>query len=573
MKITQRICLLLSALLTFGIFAQDDDDPVIRAMKDEMQRSMNELQMDDSPKPYFIAYTIFDNSFADEQYTLGTAMRNVSQRNRYVRVELRVGSYELDNTNYRPRGNRPTVITQYVPVSDDYEEVRRSLWRATDTVYKNAAQNYSSKLTALENRSDKELDNDFTQEEPFVLTADGEADLEGVNLEALKDTALALSAMFLDYPEIYTSLVSATVAKRRMIYVNSEGSFFDINEERCRTRTVAFTQAVDGTEHQDYSTEYSINCNDVASYDEMQPKVQAMIERLTALREAESPDDVYNGPVLFEGQAAAEIVRSFLLPRLSATRLPISDDPRSDAMLNRNPFLDRIGRRVISADVNVYNDSTLSEFNGFPLVGKYSVDQQGVPAQRTTLIEGGRLQTLLTSRAPVDEFNKSSGSSRLGGYGMPSNILVLPNEEAGLTKEQMMEEMNVLIDDYGLEYGLVIRKLANPAELVYGNRTSYVLEAYKVYPDGREVLVPSIEIAGFTDRSLRDRMLRDIVAISQDVELTNTVYGGGGVWSALISIASPSLLFEELTVPKMRPVSPKPPVVPHPATDGSALSN
>jgi predicted Zn-dependent protease len=133
----------------------------------------------------------------------------------------------------------------------------------------------------------------------------------------------------------------------------------------------------------------------------------------------------------------------------------------------------------------------------------------------------------------------------------------------------MQEEMEFLMQDYGVEYGIVVRRLANQAELAFGNRTSNVLEAYKVYPDGREELLPVIEITGYNDRTLRD-----IVAVSKDVSRYDTIYGySGGAWVTPISIVSPSILIEELTVRKMRPISPKPPVVPHPYAEPAALSN
>ncbi len=558
--------------LGFSAFAQASQDagPIVQAMRDELHRSMTELQLEESPQPYYIAYTVRDNSQLLESFYLGTSVRADKTNSRTVRVEVRVGSYDLDNRNYRPRVNRSATITHPLPITDDYEELRRAIWRATDLAYKNAAQNYAAKLTAMESRRSDDPAPDFSIEESFQFVRPAQLNIDKINLDSVREPARELSSAFSNSPDIFTSVVAASAAKRRRIYVNSEGSFHDYVEQQCRIRTLAFTQMLDGTEIQDYSNEYSIDCASLPPMAEMQRRVRALISRMTNMRSAESFGDVYNGPILYEGQAAAQIFRRFLLPRLMAVRVPMTDDARSDSQRSRNPFLDKIGARVVSAKIDVINDPTLTEFNGQPLLGHYVVDRQGIPARRTLLVEEGRLKTLLTTRSPVDEFDKSTGSSRTGGSAMPGNVLILPKEGEGWTDEEIRVEMSSLLDDYGLDYGIVVRRLANRAELAFGNRTSVVLEAYKVFADGREVLVPAMEITGYSDRTLRD-----IVAVSQEIQQYDTVYGSGsGAWVTPISIIAPSsLLIEELTARRMRPISPKPPVVPHPSVDSTAVTN
>lgn len=569
MKVIPAFVALFAAFLTSNAIAAQSDDVIVSALNDELKRSMNELQLENAPKPYFVAYTVFDNTQYRESFFLGTSVRDDRSQARTLRVEVRVGSYELDNRNYAPRANRSSAITRDLPVTDDYEEIRRVIWRATDAAYKNAVQNFASKKTALENRRQEDSMADFTIEFPYRHDSGSETEFESIDLHVVRSPARKLSEIFRSAPEIYTSVVIATGAKRRRVFVNSEGSFHDIYEQQCRIRTMAFTQSDDGTELQDYSTEYSTDCANFSPMSDMESRVQGMIDRLRNLRIAQPPDDVYIGPVMFEGQAASEIFRRLLIPRLLAIRVPMTDNPRSDSMRPRNPFLDKIGARVISAKIDVINDPTLDTFEGNPLLGHYEVDRQGVPAERTQLIDGGRLKTLLRTRSPVDDFTRSTGSSRSGGGAIPGNVFLFPEDGEGLSDEEMQEEMEFLMQDYGVEYGIVVRRLANRSELAFGNRTSNVLEAYKVFPDGREELLPVIEITGFNDRTLRD-----IVAISNSVNRYDTVFGNsGGPWVTPISIVSPSILIEELTVRKMPPISPKPPVVPHPYAEPAALSN
>ncbi|MCK7506058.1 MAG: metallopeptidase TldD-related protein [Desulfobacterales bacterium] len=64
------------------------------------------------------------------------------------------------------------------------------------------------------------------------------------------------------------------------------------------------------------------------------------------------------------------------------------------------PFLTRIGNRVLPESFTVKDTPSMTRFGALPVGGAYAVDDEGVLAQDVTLVEGGRLRTLLTSRTP-----------------------------------------------------------------------------------------------------------------------------------------------------------------------------
>ena len=78
------------------------------------------------------------------------------------------------------------------------------------------------------------------------------------------------------------------------------------------------------------------------------------------------------------------------------------------------PFLTRIGLRVLSDSFSVSDTPSLKEFDGQPVAGAYVVDDEGVPAKDVTLVEKGRLVTLLTSRTPQKNLLQSNGHGRSG---------------------------------------------------------------------------------------------------------------------------------------------------------------
>ena len=57
---------------------------------------------------------------------------------------------------------------------------------------------------------------------------------------------------------------------------------------------------------------------------------------------------------------------------------------------------------------------SLKEFDGRPVAGAYIVDDEGVRPKDVTLVEKGRLVTLLTSRTPQKNLLQSNGHGRGG---------------------------------------------------------------------------------------------------------------------------------------------------------------
>ena len=70
------LCLLLSAFcLLVSELARAQDDVVLRAMRDELARSMQQLQLEKLEKPYFIAYRVQEKNTADVMASFGALLR------------------------------------------------------------------------------------------------------------------------------------------------------------------------------------------------------------------------------------------------------------------------------------------------------------------------------------------------------------------------------------------------------------------------------------------------------------------------------------------------------------------
>ena len=392
-------------------------------------------------------------------------------------------------------------------------------------------------------------------------------------MEALaRDVSTAFDGM----QHVFVSEVRAEMEREQLTYLNSEGSSFTRLDPSVSIRILAGTQAEDGTALEDSISAYGRSRDDLPENETLIGRARGLSERLRDLREANYLDR-YSGPVLFEGQAAAELVRRVLLPRLLASKAPIADDPRSGRSNSQggNPFLDKLGARVLPRFLGVVNDPTLDKHDQTLLLGGYAVDDEGVPARETVLVQRGILKTLLATRNPVPGVSASTGSRRSAGPA-PSNLFIIP--EAGLESDKIQSELLALVQELDLEFGIIVRHIGNPQGRISAQRRGPrgsggqgqigPVVAYKVFPDGREELIRQADLIGVTESSFRD-----VVAASTTSFVHSTTFLAGTSSfsgftnlrrSSMTSLVVPSLLFEDITLRRPRGNIPRPPVVPHP---------
>ena len=546
-------------------------DPLGRAMRDELARSMTELRLDTLPKPYFVAYRLDDVETAEAAATLGSLVRGRDSRTRHLRVELRVGDYEFDNTNFVGMGGGPAFSMlaglrggALLPLDDQYQEIRRQLWLATDGAYKRAVEQLAQKRAALQNQTRTEQLPDFAKEPPAVITDVVPAPpLDRAAAEAL---VRGLSAAFRAFPEVYSSGVSWSAGVARTRYLNSEGSAFTRSSPWLVLGIQASTQAVDGMPLGDAIAFYGGTPSDLPTRESLLDSVRALATRLTRLRQTPVAE-LYNGPVLFEGDAAAELFNELFAPRLVASRRPIAGNPMMEQFAARaeTPFLDQIGGRVLPTFLSAVDNPTLTSFEGH-FIGGYHVDDDAVPARETRLVDHGILKTLLSTRVPVRGIAHSSGN-RWGAGPVVSNLVV--TVDSGASDQALRADLLKRAAAGGRGYAIVVRRLANATIGDMGDDDSdtpalHAAVAVKLFPDGHEEPIRNASVSGLTAASFKS-----IVAASQSRTVyTSPFHSVGGMNLQLASAGlgyaasyvMPSLLFEDVTVKGPSGDLPKPPL-------------
>lgn len=573
---TMRIAVLVTAFVLAASPTADqvaEHSVLMKALRDELARSMEELRLEDAEKPYFLAYRVFENASSSAFASLGGLLSVANGVNRQLVVELRVGDYDFDNTNFMSMRNTASMlpVVAALSVDDDYDALRRQIWLATDTAYKRALDQLAGKRAALQNKTQVEEVADFSREEPYQF--DG---WTGTRLDAspAPGLAVAVSSAMRAMPHLSRSEVRVLTALDRTWFVNSEGSAFVRETPFIGLYALAASQADDGAELQDAVSVWVRDWEEMPDAAALTADVQAMTERLQQRRLARVADR-YAGPVLFEGQAAAELVTQVLGPRLIALRLPTPDSPRIEQALAqfRNPFLDKIGGRVLPRFLSIVTDPTLDAHEGVALQGRQPVDDDGVPGRRIRLVERGILKTLLSTRVPLAEVSASSGS-RWRDAPVPSNIFVEPTR--GMNAEELEEELFLLAEDRGLDHVIVVRRIGTRLAKLdsgpggfFGPDASSVeplIGVYKVHADGTEERIRMASLSAFSGSDFRD-----IVAVSDTTTRHETGFSpvppgapslGGGIWP--ISVITPALLFEDVTIRRPPGNIRKPPVTPHP---------
>ena len=91
--------LLASLALASIAFAQEaSTDIVLKAMRDEMTRA-SKLSLAGFGSPYYVEYSLDDGENVIATASLGGLVNKSANRIRFPRAQVRVGGYELDNTN------------------------------------------------------------------------------------------------------------------------------------------------------------------------------------------------------------------------------------------------------------------------------------------------------------------------------------------------------------------------------------------------------------------------------------------------------------------------------------------
>ncbi|HTS11668.1 MAG TPA: metallopeptidase TldD-related protein [Candidatus Limnocylindrales bacterium] len=543
--------------------AQQSPSPdILKAMQEELDRSMDTLSKADPPT-YFISYTIADRQYSEVSGSNGALLSSSDNRARWLEVQTRVGSVQLDNTH--KLGDRPPSWTSpgtSTILDDDIPVLRREIWRETDRQYRAAAEALIKVKTSqqVQVQTAEGAAPDFSHEAPHVYV--GPRVEIRVDRKPWEERVRRYTAAFSKSPAVLNSIATFSALGMNQYQVNTEGTKLGFGQVHYRLELYVQSKAPDG-----------MDINRYANFDWLDPQhepsdkeVFDTIARL--IRETESLDkaplvDPYAGPALLTGRAAAVFFHEVFGHRAEGFRQKDISEGQT--------FTSKIGQQILPDFISIKDDPTESSLDGQMLLGNYLYDDEGVPGENTLLVDHGILKTFLMSRSPLVNIPHSNGHGRrqLGYVPVARQGNLIVSSTKTLTDPQLRQKLIDLVKQQGKPFGLLIDDIAGGFTFTgRGQPQAFQvtpLVVYKVFPDGRpDELVRGVDIVGTPLVSLTK-----IVATGDKQEIFNG-YCGAESGSVPVSAVAPAILISEMEFAKKESSTDKPPILPPPAHDPEA---
>jgi TldD protein len=515
----------------------DSGDAVLRALREEMDRSKSQLKLENVAAPYYIEYRVTELDQFDASAVFGALRHQEHDHGRLLRVVVRVGDYKQDSFFGSGEGN-----IDLVPSDDDVFAIRHRIWLATDRAYKAATEALSAKQARLKQLKVDEPVDDFAKASPLEDVGPL-ARFSSTDLSSWLHLLEEASAQYRTDKELesFESALRFTVENRYLL--NSEGTVARSGHVHYVVSIAGSTQAADGMLLQRSHADQGNDLTELPTREEFLKTTARILDTLKSLRDAPVVDEEYRGPVLFSNDAAATVITELVEPNVLGRKPLLGENARTTGNWSSS-----YKSRVLPDFINVFDDPTISTISGKPLFGNYTIDDEGVKAQRVSLIEKGQLVSYLIGRQPIRDFPASNGHGRATPTAAPSprpGNLVLqstdPQTDAGL-KAKLID----LCRKRDLPYGLYVETMGPGLEprLLYRIWTK----------DAHEELVRGGVFGDLDVRSLRSDLIATgtVPAIEARSE---------PVW---FSVASPALLFDELQVKRTQSAKQKLPEYPAP---------
>jgi TldD protein len=534
----------------------------LTALEAELRRGMTALTAKGSPPPYFLTYEVYDKNDVEISASQGALVQSSARRARILDTDARVGDYKLDSTHIirssdfdfsSVLGGHPAAL----PLEDDEAALRTLAWGETDRRYKDAAERFVKILTQRTLKvAEEDPADDFSREKPVTYV--GPRAEISVDVPAWEARVRELSARFRGEGEILDSQVTLQVVSNTRWLLNSEGTAVQTGRNYVRVFIEASARADDGMELDRFETYDAASFATLAGMPEMLRGADAVIKDLKALRRAPLADP-FIGPAILEGKAAGVFFHEIFGHRVEGHRQKNDEEGQT--------FAKKVGEPIMPSFISVYDDPTLARIGDDDLNGFYHFDDEGVPAQRATLVDGGVLKGFLLSRSPTRGFHQSNGHGRRQeGRAVTSrqgNLVVEP--KVAVPVAELRRRLREVAKKQGKPYGLLFRDISggftNTAR--GGPQAFKVLPilVYRVWVDGRpDELVRGVDLVG-TPLSALSRIL----AASDDYQTFNG-YCGAESGFVPVSATSPSLLVEQIESERRDKGSDKPPVLEPPPT-------
>lgn len=534
-------------------------DPVLEALLGELDRDRAGLQLEGYERPYYVALVVLQTEEHDLGAKLGALAVDQRKKSRQATADVRVGSYALDSSADPEQDWVEEGLIEpssAVPLDDGpLAALRHTLWLVTDFRYKQALASYLKVKGQGVHRLDDREDGPSFSAAPPTEHLDPLTSLSWDDAR-WRRVARTLSARLARDPILFDSEVRIEASLQTRWLVNTEGARIRTVRPMFAIHATGWTRADDGMAIDHSFDLYAPSEAGLPSEADLTRAIDQLLETLRALRVAPILEP-YTGPAIVDATATGVLFHEILGHRLEGHRQGADGDGQT--------FSRYLGQPILPDFLSLFDDPTLATLAGQPLNGAYRIDDEGVRAERVTLIDRGVLKSFLNPRRPGPGATRSNGHGRAAGLQRPvarqGNLLLVAHRatpEADL-KGLLIQEAR----RQNKHFGLIIRDLAggqtNTSSFGYQAFKGEARTVYKVDVDtGHETLVRGVDLVGTPLATLGK-----ILAVGDRPGVFNGFCGAESGFVPVSAIA-PATLFSEVELQRSARPRSRPPVLPNP---------
>ena len=543
----------------------------LQALREELARNASKLSLPNAPPVHMMRYHVTRLSSLTAESTFGALRSWRDASGRELGVEVRVGTPEYDSSGFG--GWETGARLHPLPESPGVGADLGVAWLETDRAYKDAVEQYGRKKATYTQPKDHPGD--------WQVLPPGKGD-EGAAPAAdvgwLTQRVREVSAAFVAFPALESGGTELGAEAGFHHILGLDGTNLRIRRQEVSLAATATARADDGMLVADRRMWTVRKTSQLPPLEQMQAEAASMARELLAAADSPMAKDEYVGPVVFRGQAAADLFRHLLIPQLEGTPPVVPFDTvigeMGQGLLPDASGHARLSRRVLPMGWEVVDDPRRDL--GHP--ASFEFDAEGAAAQRVELVTDGIVRTLLMGRIPRRGVAGSNGHARGRPgerlHGRASMTAVQGPAAGQQTSDFLIKRGLELARSYGHDHVLVIDRLIDPSmipgEVSTGDEGSGLglpppVVARRIHADGREELIRGLGFAG-----VHRWVLRDIAAAGPSVELsymapfrpgatTFTPIHGMPTW-----ISAPEVVVGEMELvpraadPRERPIVPAP---------------
>jgi predicted Zn-dependent protease len=542
---------------------QAQPSPLIVTMGQELDREMPILSKA-TPPAYFVSYILTSTDRSEVMGSNGALLSSEDSRSRWLETQVRVGSYDLDNTHkVGNSAQREGSFGTGVPLDDAPDVLRRAMWQETDKQFRAASEGLIKINTSKEVQvqTAEEHAPDFAREKSHTFY--GPEVTVHPDRKPWEDKVRLYTKAFRASPQILNSIVTFSATGDNQYQVTSEGTRLQFGQVHYRLELFIQGKAPDGMDINRYYNFDWANPSEAPDDKTVLAEGQVLRKELEALVAAPLVEP-YAGPALLTGRATAVFFHEVFGHRAEGFRQKDINEGQT--------FARKVNEQILPKFLSIYDDPTERKLGKDILIGFYPFDDEGTPSERVTLVDHGILKNFEMSRQPLTGFPVSNGHGRrqIGAQPVSRQGNLIVQSSLTVSNDELRKKLVEEIKKQGKPFGLLIDDIAGGFTFTgRGQPQAFQVQplvVYKVYADGRpDELVRGVDIVGTPLVSLTK-----IVATGDTMETFNG-YCGAESGSVPVSASAPAILITEMEVQKKETSTDKPPILPPPGHDEKAV--